>query len=65
MKGSLNGLGLARRLCLAAACSAIFWLAWRTDLKAQSAANSASDHPLQVASVVTFLASGGGRPFGV
>lgn len=50
MTGSLNELGRARGFYLATACSAILWLAWRTDLNAQTAANSASDHPIQIAS---------------
>jgi bla regulator protein blaR1 len=61
MKGSLNRPGLVRRLYLATACSALFWLAWKTDLKAQSAVNSASDHPIQVASSPSWQAAVGGH----
>jgi bla regulator protein blaR1 len=61
MKGSLSGPGLARRLYLATACSAIVWLGWGTDLKAQTAANSASDHPMQVASSPSWQAAAGGH----
>jgi bla regulator protein blaR1 len=61
MKGSLNGFGLTRRLYLATACSAIFSLAWSTDLKAQSAANSGSDHPNQVASSPSWQSAAGGH----
>ncbi len=61
MKGSLNGLGLTRSLYLATACSTIFSLAWTTDLKAQSAANSGSDHPTQVSSSRSWQSLAGGH----
>jgi bla regulator protein BlaR1 len=61
MKGSLNGLGLTRRLYLATACATIFSLAWSTDLKAQSAGNSGSDHPTQVSSSPSWQSLAGGH----
>ena len=61
MKGSLNRLGLARRLYLATACSTIFWLACRTDLQAQSTGNSASDPPTQVSSSPSWQSLAGGH----
>jgi bla regulator protein BlaR1 len=61
MKGSFNGPGFSRRLYLATACTAIFSLAWSTDVKAQSTSNSRSDHPIQIGSSPSWQAAAGGH----
>ena len=61
MKGSRDGLGLTRRLYLAIACSTIFSLGCSTELKAQSAGNSGSDHPTRVLSSPSWQSLAGGH----
>jgi bla regulator protein blaR1 len=61
MKGSLNGLSLTRRLYIATACTTILALAWSSDVKAQSTANSGSAHPSQVSSSPSWQSVAGGH----